>query len=142
MLSSLDSVISTNESTEFITGHVAYTYKFQLKTNHKSMDQIGTYLADLQTPWLTILLVMLSEFHELNPQPPGCVISTPFSFHFPVHLHFNLVSSLLAILPTRLATEMIRQMIEFDQFSFHSPVPQKRLKPLNLGNTSYQNSLK
>ena len=36
LLSSLNAVISTNESTEFITGHViynpAYTYKFQLKT--------------------------------------------------------------------------------------------------------------
>ena len=35
-LSSLNAVISTNESTEFRTGHViynpAYTYKFQLKT--------------------------------------------------------------------------------------------------------------
>ena len=35
-LSSLNAVISTNESTEFITSHVilnlAYTYKFQLKT--------------------------------------------------------------------------------------------------------------
>ena len=35
-LSSLNAVVSTNESTEFITGHVnynsAYTYKFQLKT--------------------------------------------------------------------------------------------------------------
>ena len=34
-LSSLNAVISTNESTKFITGHViynpAYTYKFQLK---------------------------------------------------------------------------------------------------------------
>ena len=36
LLSSLNDVISTNESTESITGHViynpAYTYKFQLKT--------------------------------------------------------------------------------------------------------------
>ena len=36
MLSSLNAVISTNESTQIITGHVfynpAYTYKFQLKT--------------------------------------------------------------------------------------------------------------
>ena len=35
-LSSLNAIISTNESTESITGHViynpAYTYKFQLKT--------------------------------------------------------------------------------------------------------------
>ena len=35
LLSNLNAVISTNESTEFITGHViynpAYTYKFQLK---------------------------------------------------------------------------------------------------------------
>ena len=36
LLSSLNAVISTNESTQFITGHVtyklAYTYKFRLKT--------------------------------------------------------------------------------------------------------------
>ena len=36
LLSSLYAVISTNESTQIITGHViynpAYTYKFQLKT--------------------------------------------------------------------------------------------------------------
>ena len=32
LISSLNAVISTNESTEFITGHVIYTYKFQLKT--------------------------------------------------------------------------------------------------------------
>ena len=36
LLSSLNAVISTNGSSEFITGHViynpAYTYKFQLKT--------------------------------------------------------------------------------------------------------------
>ena len=36
LLSSLNAVISTNESTQIITGHViynlAYTYKFQLKT--------------------------------------------------------------------------------------------------------------
>ena len=36
MLSSLNAVISTNESTRIITGHAiynpAYTYKFQLKT--------------------------------------------------------------------------------------------------------------
>ena len=36
LLSSLNAVISTNESTRFIIGHViynpAYTYKFQLKT--------------------------------------------------------------------------------------------------------------
>ena len=39
LLSSLNAVISTNESTEYITGHViynpAYTYKFQLKTTQK-----------------------------------------------------------------------------------------------------------
>ena len=36
LLSSLNAVISTNESTQIVTGHViynwAYTYKFQLKT--------------------------------------------------------------------------------------------------------------
>ena len=39
LLSSLNAVISTNESTPIITCHVifnlAYTYKFQLKTTHK-----------------------------------------------------------------------------------------------------------
>ena len=38
LLSSLNFVISTNESTQIITGHViynpAYTYKFQLKTTY------------------------------------------------------------------------------------------------------------
>ena len=38
ILSSLNTVISNNESTEFITGHViynpAYTYKLQLKVWH------------------------------------------------------------------------------------------------------------
>ena len=38
LLSSLNDVISTNESTLIITGHViynpAYTYKFQLKTTY------------------------------------------------------------------------------------------------------------
>ena len=38
MLSSLNAVISTNDSTQIITGHViynpAYTYKFQLKTTN------------------------------------------------------------------------------------------------------------
>ena len=42
-LSSLNAVISTNESTEFITGHViynpAYTYKFQLKTTNLPLHQ-------------------------------------------------------------------------------------------------------
>ena len=41
LLSSLNTVISTNESIEFITGHViynlAYTYKFQLKTTNMSV---------------------------------------------------------------------------------------------------------
>ena len=45
LLSSLNAVISTNESTRIITGHViynlAYTYKFQIKTTllvHKSYE--------------------------------------------------------------------------------------------------------
>jgi hypothetical protein len=42
LLSSLNSVISTNESTLFITGHViynpAYTYKFQLKTTNVTIN--------------------------------------------------------------------------------------------------------
>ena len=42
MLSSLNAVISTNESTQIITGHViykpAYTYKFQLKTTKNQSE--------------------------------------------------------------------------------------------------------
>ena len=52
MLSSLNAVISTNESTQIITGHViynpAYTYKFQLKT--------------------TFLMIELSIFHPQDQQ--------------------------------------------------------------------------
>ena len=44
LLSSLNAVISTNESTLIITGHViynpAYTYKFQLKTTHNGFQPI------------------------------------------------------------------------------------------------------
>ena len=44
LLFSLNAVISTNESTEFTTGHViynlAYTYKFQLKTTNMMADII------------------------------------------------------------------------------------------------------
>ena len=49
LLSSLDAVISTNESTEFITGHViynlAYTYKFQLKTTNVCKKKNISFLA-------------------------------------------------------------------------------------------------
>ena len=42
LLSSLNAVISTNESTRIITGHViynpAYTYKFQLKTTFQTRE--------------------------------------------------------------------------------------------------------
>ena len=54
LLSSLNATISTNESTEFITGHViynpAYTYKFQLKTTMVSnflillQPSLGNYI--------------------------------------------------------------------------------------------------
>ena len=41
LLSSLNAVISTNENTQIITGHViynpAYTYKFQLKTTEETL---------------------------------------------------------------------------------------------------------
>ena len=44
LLSSLNAVISSNESTRIITGHViynpAYTYKFQLKTTMFSKDTL------------------------------------------------------------------------------------------------------
>ena len=44
-LSSLNAVISTNESTKFITGHLiynpAYTYKFQLKTTQVILPMVA-----------------------------------------------------------------------------------------------------
>ena len=50
LFSSLNAVISTNESIEFITGHViykqVYTYKFQLKTTKLSLK--------LQNVWHSI----------------------------------------------------------------------------------------
>ena len=46
-LSSLKAVISTNESTEFITSHViykqTYTYKFQLKTTIIYCKKLKTF---------------------------------------------------------------------------------------------------
>jgi hypothetical protein len=52
LLSSLNAVISTNESTVIITGHViynlAYTYKFQLKTTKISAPQLKTFTWHVQ----------------------------------------------------------------------------------------------
>ena len=48
MLSSLNAVISTNESTRIIAGHsifnLAYPYKFQLKTTHQVIIPIEANL--------------------------------------------------------------------------------------------------
>ena len=47
LLSSLNAVISTNESTRIIKGHViynlAYTYKFQLKTTFSLLKLAPSY---------------------------------------------------------------------------------------------------
>ena len=49
VLSSLNAVISTNESTRFLTGHViynpAYTYKLHLQTTHQCHNKL-TFLTD------------------------------------------------------------------------------------------------
>ena len=50
LLSSLNAVISTNESTQIITGHLiynpAYTYKFQLETTQYSKQIfLGLFLS-------------------------------------------------------------------------------------------------
>ena len=51
-LFSLKAVISTNESTELITGHViynpAYTYKFQLKTTLYLLGLVHCYRVQMQ----------------------------------------------------------------------------------------------
>ena len=77
LLSSLNDVISTNESTEFITGHViynpAYTYKFQLKTtfhylNRKSIQCFSTFFyADLhQFIYLNLSATVVLLFFEVK----------------------------------------------------------------------------
>ena len=43
----------------------------------------------------------------LRAEPQWCVLSTPFPIHFLVYLHFNLVSSVLAMFATRMVTEII-----------------------------------
>jgi hypothetical protein len=52
-LSSLNAVISTNESTEFVTSHViynlAYTYKIQLKTTKRALF-VGEIIELLKAP--------------------------------------------------------------------------------------------
>ena len=54
LLTSLNAVISTNESTQIMTGHViynpAYTYKFQLKTTfERLLFPLLWYFCRLQT---------------------------------------------------------------------------------------------
>ena len=55
LLSSLNAVISTNKSTQFITGHViynpAYTYKFQLKTTLVHKLDYAIYRASFCLPF-------------------------------------------------------------------------------------------
>ena len=66
LLSSLNAVISTNESTQFITGHViynpAYTYKFQLKT---TKDKRGRQLESYKLAWASFC--KLSYHDQSNP---------------------------------------------------------------------------
>ena len=47
-LSSQNAVISTNESTQIITGHVIYTYKFQLKTTLYLLGLVHCYRVQMQ----------------------------------------------------------------------------------------------
>ena len=67
LLSSLNAVISTNESTRIITGHViynpAYTYKFQLKTIIKNWlwnSDFSMYFFDRSAFWASDNVVSLS----------------------------------------------------------------------------------
>ena len=65
LLSSLNAVISTNESTKIITGHVinnpAYTYKFQLKT---TLTTTGLYLMNFASlPVCPVCLCPVGTFH-------------------------------------------------------------------------------
>ena len=57
LLSSLNAVISTNEMTQFITGHMiynpAYTYKFQLRTTIM-----------VQSPYIHILTLLKNQIKE------------------------------------------------------------------------------
>ena len=67
----------------------------------------------------------ISTFSRKNSNLRVGFIFTPFSFsiHFLFHLHFNLVISLLALFSTRIATQLIRVVIECYQISCYFAVP-------------------
>ena len=71
MLSSLNAVISTNESTRIITGHViynsAYTYKFQLKTTQDGI--VGTTIRCILADQFVRLKKGDRFFYELAGHP-------------------------------------------------------------------------
>ena len=73
-----------------------------------------------------IILICNREKKKLSHYRLWGVSSTPSPFHFLVHLHFKLISSLLAIFATQMTSEMIFQMIECYQFKYHFTVSQKR----------------
>ena len=70
-LSSLNAVISTNESTEFITGHViynlAYTYKFQVKTTMIYFSAVFSIWKGINFHFFSLYLCFL---HTLGPALP------------------------------------------------------------------------
>ena len=75
LLSSLNAVISTNESTESITGHVisnpAYTYKFQLKTTMVPNDLTYKFLEVQDLLWTLVAV------HQQPLLPSGRVPLAP-----------------------------------------------------------------
>ena len=80
LLSSLNAAISTNESTESITGHViynpAYTYKFQLKTTQENNSDHSITREMLQWPFIESGLY---DFYDIDTAE-NSVLSQPPSY--------------------------------------------------------------
>ena len=82
MLSSLNAVISTNESTQFIIGRViynpAYIYKFQLKTTHgggilmQTEREIGSCSQNLL--FIILMFDCLIQSNQSCSKKIGCII--------------------------------------------------------------------
>ena len=102
-LSSLNAVISTNESTRIITGHViynpAYTYKFQLKTTNINVSSISH-----ENTAALLICLLKKDFNPLRPpwslwfKSQFCqlvwIVAINFMAELIISLHFHTHSSL------------------------------------------------
>ena len=103
LLSSLNAVISTNERTRIITGHViynpAYTYKFQLKSTNINVSSISH-----ENTAALLICLLKKDFNPLRPpwslwfKSQFCqlvwIVAINFMAELIISLHFHTHSSL------------------------------------------------